>query len=61
MCEPGEDCGKRDSRPNPLSAFANLRGTGLPWHRVLSLMATNNWRKLRTAQNCCGNYGAPGC
>ena len=61
MCDIDENDRKPDCRPNPVSAIANLRRTGLPWQQVITLMATNNWRKLRTLQNCCGNLAAPGC
>ena len=43
------------------SAFANLRGTGMPWHRVLSLVASNTWLKVASRRGCCGNPGQPGC
>ena len=61
MCDIDETDRKPDRHPNLVSAIANLRRTGLPWQQVLVLMATNNWRKLRTLQNCCGNLAAPGC
>lgn len=61
MCDIDENDRKPDRNPNPLSAIANLRRTGLPWRQVLALMATNNWRKIRALQNCCGNLAAPGC
>ncbi len=59
MCAPDGEV--RDKRPNPRSAIANLRGTGLPWRRLLARVAANNWLKLRSARNCCGNYREPGC
>ena len=43
------------------SAFANLRGTGMPWRRVLSLVASNTWLKVASRRGCCGNPGQPGC
>ena len=48
-------------RPSLSAALANLRGSGLPWPRALARMAANNWRKIRTGSNCCGNLGQPGC
>ncbi len=27
----------------------------------LRLWATNNWRKVRRFDSCCGNSGEPGC
>ncbi len=48
--------------PNSLgSAFANLRGTGLPWRQVLALVASNVRLKVVSLRGCCGNYGQPGC
>jgi hypothetical protein len=38
----------------------NLRQP-LPLHRRLRLFVRNNWIKLRTRSDCCGNYGEPGC
>ena len=53
--------GQPRARPSPADFAANLRNTGLPWHRVLAQAAANNWRKLRTGRNCCGNLGQAGC
>ena len=44
----------------PTSLY-NVLNAGLPWRRVVSLCGTNNWRKLRFGQGCCGNLGQPGC
>jgi hypothetical protein len=38
----------------------NLRQP-LPLPRKLYLFVHNNWRKMRTLSDCCGNYGEPGC
>ena len=40
---------------------ANLRGSGLPRHKTLSVAVSNYWRKVRGWQVCCGNTGHPGC
>ena len=50
------------NRPDSLgSAFANLRGTGLPWRQVLALVWSNLKLKVGSLRGCCGNYGQPGC
>jgi hypothetical protein len=38
----------------------NLRQP-MPLGRKMKLMVRNNWRKVRTRSDCCGNYGEPGC
>ena len=43
------------------SGFANLRGTGLPWHQVLRIAASNFRLKVISLRACCGNPGQPGC
>lgn len=58
MCEP--------QRPGGLirliiDGLANLRHTGLPWYRVLSLAIGNYLRRARRRRMCCGNLGQPGC
>ena len=58
MCQPDPD---RPPPPNLGAFLANQRNTGLPWYRLLAISAANNWRKLRTGRNCCGNHGQPGC
>ena len=68
MCkidEPNPDDGghqhHRQHRPSAADFVANQRNTGLPWPRVVALVVSNSWRKLRTGRNCCGNLGQPGC
>ena len=65
MCEPNanhdSDGDRRTERPNLRDIFSNLRNADMPPHRVLAMVASNNWRKIRTRSNCCGNLGAPGC
>ena len=72
MCESGPDHQHQHphrhphhhgpNRPDNLGSFiANLRGTGLPWRRVLALVAANFWRKITTMQGCCGHPGQAGC
>lgn len=67
MCQIDEHNNDDDSRQQQrlarrLAGFAaNLRNTGLPWHRVVALVALNRWRKIRIGSDCCGNLGQPGC
>lgn len=67
MCEPNanhdrdSDGERRSERPNLRDIFSNMRSADMPWHRALAVAASNNWRKLKTRSNCCGNLGAPGC
>lgn len=53
--------GRRPARPSLAAFLANQRNAGLPWPRTLALIAANNWRKMRSGRNCCGNLGQPGC
>lgn len=39
----------------------NWRDYDAPFGTKLRLALRNNWTKLRTRQNCCGNEGEPGC
>jgi hypothetical protein len=32
-----------------------------PFTTKLRMTLSNNWIKLRNRQDCCGNYGQPGC
>jgi hypothetical protein len=32
-----------------------------PFGTKLRMAVSNNWTKIRTRQNCCGNPGQPGC
>ncbi len=63
MCEPNAnpDGERRNERPNLSDIFSNMRNSDLPWHRTLAMVASNNWRKLKTRRSCCGSLGAPGC
>ncbi len=46
--------------PSGSDAWDNLRGAGGPFAALRGL-AANTWLKLRNRDNCCGNYGDPGC
>ena len=63
MCEPGREDpdGGRGGKPNISDIFSNMRRRDIPWRVKLRMAASNNWRKLRTRSNCCGNLGQPGC
>ena len=54
-----------DEQPTITPSFrvsmANWRESDLPFFRKLGTAMRNNWTKLRTRQNCCGNLGEPGC
>jgi hypothetical protein len=43
------------------SFFANWKTYDAPAHTKLYLALRNNWTKLRTFSDCCGNDGQPGC
>jgi hypothetical protein len=48
-------------RPSLRDSMTNWRESSLPFLSKLRLTARNNFIKLRTRRNCCGNYGQPGC
>lgn len=54
-----------DERPRvtpSAEAFrANWRNSTLPFFEKLAMSMRNNFTKMRTGQNCCGNLGEPGC
>ena len=41
--------------------FANFSTYDAPFPTKVRLALANNWRKVRTRSDCCGNYGQPGC
>ena len=41
--------------------FANFSSYDAPFPTKIRLALANNWRKVRTRSDCCGNYGEPGC
>jgi hypothetical protein len=49
------------TRPSLGNSRANWRESSEPFLSKLGLTLRNNWTKLRTRRNCCGNYGQPGC
>ena len=50
----------QSDKPAPQEFLENLRRP-MPLRRKLRLIARNNWIKIRTRSDCCGNYGEPGC
>jgi hypothetical protein len=54
-----------ESHPNPKPSFAatraNWKAYDAPLATKVRLTLANNWFKVRNRQNCCGNYGQPGC
>jgi hypothetical protein len=51
----------RRRRPRLSHVLANWRQSDESFLTKLRLTARNNWTKMRTRQNCCGNEGQPGC
>ncbi len=47
--------------PSLGAARATWRKSDLPFFSKLRVALQNNWTKVRTRQNCCGNLGGPGC
>ncbi len=39
----------------------NWRDSDLPAHEKVAAVLRNNLRKATRLQDCCGNYGEPGC
>ncbi len=48
-------------RPSLRASFGNWRESDLPFFSKLGVAFRNNWTKMRTRKNCCGNLGQPGC
>jgi hypothetical protein len=53
-------CGQEQRHGTLQETWENLRQP-MPLGRKLHLILRNNWIKIRTASDCCGNYGEPGC
>jgi hypothetical protein len=49
------------AKPSLGAVLSNWKTYDAPFGTKLRLTFTNNWTKLRTRQNCCGNPGQPGC
>ncbi len=48
-------------RPSFGNVITNWRDYDAPFGTKLKLLLRNNWKKVRTRSNCCGNDGEPGC
>ena len=48
-------------QPSLRDARTNWRESDLPFFGKLRTALGNTWTKMRTRQNCCGNFGQPGC
>ena len=48
-------------RPSFGNVATNWREYDAPFGTKLRLLLRNNWEKLRSGSNCCGNDGEPGC
>ena len=48
-------------RTSMRDAMTNWQQSDLPFLSKAGLAMRNNFIKLRTRRNCCGNYGQPGC
>jgi hypothetical protein len=57
---PDDDPGARP-RPSLRAAFSNWSTYDAPFVTKLRMVVANNFTKIRTRQDCCGNYGQPGC
>jgi hypothetical protein len=43
------------------AAFSNWKTYEAPFATKVRLVLSNNLIKIRKRQDCCGNYGQPGC
>ena len=50
-----------DYRPSISESLRNWKHWDGPFREKVRLTAKNEWRKLRTFKNCCGNIDEPGC
>ena len=42
-------------------SWKNFREYDASFATKVAMVFTNNWKKIRTRQPCCGNHGQPGC
>ncbi len=54
-------CSSEPGPPSPSAALRNWRESDLPFWQKLRVALRNEWTKVRTGKDCCGNYGEPGC
>jgi hypothetical protein len=48
-------------QPSAKAVFTNFRDYDAPFFTKVGLFFRNNFVKLRSHSNCCGNHGQPGC
>jgi hypothetical protein len=49
------------AKPSLRASLSNWSTYDAPFTTKLRMVVSNNWTKIRTHQNCCGNHGQPGC
>ena len=42
-------------------SWRNFREYDAPVTKKVRMVFSNNWKKVRTREQCCGNLGQPGC
>ena len=55
-----DESSRTKHKPSLIDVLRNLRGAGGPLAAVRG-MAGSTWLKIQRRDNCCGNYGDPGC
>lgn len=50
----------KDRKPDIKVFFTNLKSS-IPWYEKIYKLFRNNFKKIITLKNCCGNLGEPGC
>lgn len=55
-----DEASSKQVKPSPGDVLRNLLGAGNPLTAVRG-MARNTLLKIQRRDNCCGNYGDPGC
>lgn len=58
VCEPASGS---NPKPSPRAALSNWNTYDAPFPTKVRMAWENNLLKIRKHQNCCGNYGQPGC
>lgn len=43
------------------ASWQNFREYDAPFATKVRMTVANNFKKVRTRQDCCGNHGQPGC
>lgn len=50
-----------DEKPSIATFFRIFRTYDAPFPTKVRMAISNNLIKIRTRQDCCGNFGQPGC